>query len=710
MARGGNADSEFSNRQREVARLRIQLGNNGLLPRTPAQQASGAQAVQNGSRAAPSQAGQHRAHAPEQRNPNTAALPHNSQSVDGVDDDDDELVCLGQIPRATQPPQNHDQMVAPPPNTGISIPKRASGQLQQILGATHDPCDLLALQNSTHRRPGRHGVPQQSSDQRSNMADVTTLNEPQSNQHIAQIQKSRENTQTVRPVPSLQQRLENRRLDQGVQQQRNGNNIPQAGAGQTRQANKMPPVDQSKGQGKVHLPENIQNSVSSSQQLSASMAPLTAGQKRCLDPTDIDNGRDSDHPTKKARKSASPRFEPQQNREDRITAQTSSTENNAVGPIVTLPIGNLDPALAMQLLKGVIATYQAGGKVQPVYPGKDTVVMPARSVSVVQPQGSPHTFVGRSDNKDLRQWDKIATPSFHEALRVAKDHERLVQADVPLENVKIAVFDDRQMKVVPMSEVENKSQEIESSEGASQAAKSAGVDEKGYNAGTRDTFSLHQPPNDSTHEDVASAADPPKVSSSTPAVTTVQAANSASNIESVGESPFFQASATQSTLKPGVTSANSPQSSLSEAAATISLQTANEASKSESPEEKHSCQAPTAQSSPKSGFKAPSPSPEESKNSMASASQTNNEPQTLVPCAPTFKEAQEKTAAEREAEHVARIKKVIEQHNKDVEDGLIDGTFPPPEYVPPRFDEDIDFDKILREREGIESEDEDEEI
>ena len=68
----------------------------------------------------------------------------------------------------------------------------------------------------------------------------------------------------------------------------------------------------------------------------------------------------------------------------------------------------------------MIATYQAGGKIQPVHAGKDAVVMPARSVSIVQPQGSPHAYVGRSDIKDHRQWDKIATPSFHEALRVAK--------------------------------------------------------------------------------------------------------------------------------------------------------------------------------------------------------------------------------------------------------------------------------------------------
>ena len=119
-------------------------------------------------------------------------------------------------------------------------------------------------------------------------------------------------------------------------------------------------------------------------------------------------------------------------------------------PKITLPLGNLDPKVAQETLRKVYQVMQTGGTLVPVPPGMKAVILPQHSFIACRPQDSPSVFIGSSDTTP-RSWNKIATRSFIQGFEASKEHQRKMQAGIPYENIKVAVFDNRQNQMEPVS-------------------------------------------------------------------------------------------------------------------------------------------------------------------------------------------------------------------------------------------------------------------
>ena len=128
----------------------------------------------------------------------------------------------------------------------------------------------------------------------------------------------------------------------------------------------------------------------------------------------------------------------------------SDTSRLQEQPKITLPLGNLDPKVAQETLRKAIQVMQSGGTIVPVPPGTKAVILPQHSFIACRPQDSPSVFTGSSDTNQ-RSWKKIATPSFMQGFEASMKHQHKMQAGVPCENIKVAVFDDRQDQMEPVS-------------------------------------------------------------------------------------------------------------------------------------------------------------------------------------------------------------------------------------------------------------------
>ena len=121
-------------------------------------------------------------------------------------------------------------------------------------------------------------------------------------------------------------------------------------------------------------------------------------------------------------------------------------------PMITLPLGNLDPKVAQETLRKVIQVMQSGGTLLPVLPGMKGIIVPQHSIIFCRPQKGPSVFIGSSDTPDIQlSQKKIATPSFLRGLEASQEHQRKMDDGVPHENIKVAVFDDRQNQLEPVS-------------------------------------------------------------------------------------------------------------------------------------------------------------------------------------------------------------------------------------------------------------------
>lgn len=119
-------------------------------------------------------------------------------------------------------------------------------------------------------------------------------------------------------------------------------------------------------------------------------------------------------------------------------------------PTITLPLGNLDPETAQEVLGKAIKIMQNGSTLTPTPPGMKAFILPPRSFIAFRTPGSSLISMGFSDTIDTHNW-KIAAPSFRRGLEAGKQHELKMQAGVPDENIRVAVFDDRQSKLEPVS-------------------------------------------------------------------------------------------------------------------------------------------------------------------------------------------------------------------------------------------------------------------
>ena len=155
-------------------------------------------------------------------------------------------------------------------------------------------------------------------------------------------------------------------------------------------------------------------------------------------------------------------------------------------PRITLPLGKLDPKVAQETLPKVIQLMQIGGTLLPVPPGMKGVIVPQHSTIFCRPQQGPLVFIGSSDTPDIqRSQTKIATPSFLRGLEASKEHQQKMEDGVPYENVKVAVFDDRQNQLESVSKP-MQSSSISARSGESKDETTLARDQEGI-AGNEDT-------------------------------------------------------------------------------------------------------------------------------------------------------------------------------------------------------------------------------
>ena len=127
-------------------------------------------------------------------------------------------------------------------------------------------------------------------------------------------------------------------------------------------------------------------------------------------------------------------------------------------PKIIIPLGNLDPKVAQETLGTAIKITETGGKLTRVPPGSKAIIVPEGSFIACRPQDSPSIYIGSSDTPDIQHSQtKIAYPSFLQGLKASMEHQRKIEAGVPFENIKMAVFDDRQHRVEPISKPEQSS-------------------------------------------------------------------------------------------------------------------------------------------------------------------------------------------------------------------------------------------------------------
>ena len=153
-------------------------------------------------------------------------------------------------------------------------------------------------------------------------------------------------------------------------------------------------------------------------------------------------------------------------------------------PTITLPLGNLDPETAQEVLGKAIKIMQNGGTLTPTPPGMKAFILPPRSFIAYRTQGSSLISMGFSDTIDTHNW-KIAALSFKRGLEAGNQHQLKMQAGVPDENIKVAVFDDRQSELEPVSKPVQSSPINAEPEGSTDDTKIAR--DQGAIAGNEDT-------------------------------------------------------------------------------------------------------------------------------------------------------------------------------------------------------------------------------
>ena len=188
----------------------------------------------------------------------------------------------------------------------------------------------------------------------------------------------------------------------------------------------------------------------------ASPAVSLAGQKHGLYDNGAQNRKEVQDRTKRARVHAPLDTNRSVGQVQPALKQTSNPGSGAnrlqEQPRITLPLGSVDPKIAQETLGEAIKTMQNGGTLIPVPSGMKAFIVPQHSFIACRLQGSSSVFIGSSDTPDIQQSrNKVASQSFLRGLEASMQHQGKMQAGVPFDNIKVAVFDDRQDKLEPIS-------------------------------------------------------------------------------------------------------------------------------------------------------------------------------------------------------------------------------------------------------------------
>lgn len=348
-------------------------------------------------------------------------------------------------------PQRH-------PTQGTEVPRNVANIQSQVQGDSQEPIDLLNLQKTTQRPQGQNfnachsatslGDPRQSAP---NAAQRLRQAAPGESAHP-------QNPKRGTPAPRVEQPQQQVMGQQSLQQA--GTNLkflpprtPAISEQLAHHSSNSQPYASSSVQGAMHPSTHapqIQTTGLPSRQRAEQIPPTMnnpAGQKRRLDSTGPDHEDiQSGHPAKKARVNGTPNIMPQQSQER--PAPPSQREST-----LTLSIGDLDPALADKVLREAIETMQAGGKMMPVPEGMDGVTVAKHSYMACLAPGSSVVYGGFSNVPDmLKSWRPVPTRSFREGIIASSKHHQGIGAGIPPENLKIEVFDDRRMRMVPVSD------------------------------------------------------------------------------------------------------------------------------------------------------------------------------------------------------------------------------------------------------------------